>query len=151
MVKKQNNEIKKLYRSKEDKMIAGVCGGVADYFQIDPVWVRLVAVLLIFADGIGIIMYLLAWILIPENPDQSSTKKTKFEEAWGNIKNHKYSRNKTEKTCCFRNNKNIFLGVILVIIGVIALLNSTHWIDSKFIWPSLIILLGIFLLARRSR
>ena len=58
---------KKLYRSTTDSMIGGVCGGLAEYFDVDPVIVRLGAVL--FAIwGAGLIAYIVAWIIIPEEP-----------------------------------------------------------------------------------
>lgn len=60
--------MKKLYRSREDKKIAGVCGGIAEYFGVDPTLVRLAAVLFIFASGAGLIAYVIAWAIIPERP-----------------------------------------------------------------------------------
>jgi phage shock protein PspC (stress-responsive transcriptional regulator) len=65
---------KRLYRSSSEKMIAGVCGGIAEYFDIDPVIVRLIAVALVFAQGIGILAYLIAWIVIPEAFDGKDKK-----------------------------------------------------------------------------
>ena len=63
MVKKK---VKRLYRaSKKDSMIAGVCAGIADYFEIDPVLVRLLWVLFVFGFGTGILAYLLAWVIMP--------------------------------------------------------------------------------------
>jgi phage shock protein C len=59
--------VKRLYRSGKDKVIAGVCGGIAEYFDVDPVLIRLAAVGLLFA-GIGIIVYIVAWIIVPKNP-----------------------------------------------------------------------------------
>ena len=58
-------EIKRLYRSKKNRVIAGVCGGIGEYFNIDPVLIRLLWVLLIFAMGTGILAYLIAWLVIP--------------------------------------------------------------------------------------
>ncbi len=59
-------KIKRLYRASEkDSMIAGVCAGIADYFDVDPVLVRLLWVLFVFGFGTGILAYLLAWIIIP--------------------------------------------------------------------------------------
>ena len=59
-------KVKKLYRAaKKDSVIAGVCAGVADYFNIDPVIVRLVWFLLIFGYGTGVLAYLIGWIIIP--------------------------------------------------------------------------------------
>ena len=51
-------------------MIGGVCGGLAEYFDVDPTLVRLIAVLLIFTAGGGVLAYLVLWIIIPENPNQ---------------------------------------------------------------------------------
>lgn len=61
---------KRLYRSKKDRMIAGVCGGIAEYFGIDPVLVRLIALVLAVSGGGGILAYLILWIVVPENPEQ---------------------------------------------------------------------------------
>ena len=58
---------KKLYRSKKERMIAGVCGGIAEYLDADPTIVRLtVAIGTLISVGFGILIYLLAWIIIPE-------------------------------------------------------------------------------------
>ena len=57
--------VKRLYRSKTNKVIAGVCGGLGDYFGVDPVLFRLLWVLLMFGYGFGILAYLVAWLIIP--------------------------------------------------------------------------------------
>ena len=56
--------MKKLYRNKTDHKIAGICSGIADYFEIDPVIIRLLFLLALFL-GPGIIVYIIAWIIIP--------------------------------------------------------------------------------------
>jgi len=56
----------RLYRSKENKVLGGVCGGIAEYYDFDPAIVRIISVLLILAWGSGILAYLLAWLIIPE-------------------------------------------------------------------------------------
>ncbi|MCH7730979.1 MAG: PspC domain-containing protein [Candidatus Marinimicrobia bacterium] len=61
--------MKRLYRNKKDAKLAGVCAGLGDYFDIDPVIVRLVFLLTIFW-GAGIFAYLIAWIIVPEVPPQ---------------------------------------------------------------------------------
>lgn len=60
--------MKKLYRSRKDTKIAGVCGGIAEYFNVDSTIIRLLAVLTIFFGGGGIIAYIIAWIIIPLEP-----------------------------------------------------------------------------------
>jgi len=59
---------KRLYRSRREKMIAGVCGGIAEYLNIDPSIVRLIWVLLTLLGGSGILLYVVAWFIIPLNP-----------------------------------------------------------------------------------
>ena len=56
---------RRLYRSEKERLLGGVCGGLAEYFAVDPVLVRLVFVLLIFVSGIGVIAYLVLWIITP--------------------------------------------------------------------------------------
>ncbi len=70
--------MKKLYRSRKDTKIAGVCGGIAEYFNVDSNIIRLLAVLTIFFGGGGIIAYIIALIIIPLEPveDESSDKQT---------------------------------------------------------------------------
>jgi len=81
---------KKLYRSKKDKKIAGVCGGIAEYFDVDPTLVRLFAVLTLLLGGAGVVAYIIAWIVIPENPEQVSDNKfDKREESKEKIRKSK--------------------------------------------------------------
>ncbi|MGB9679332.1 MAG: PspC domain-containing protein [Thermoanaerobacteraceae bacterium] len=60
----------KLYRSKQQKLIAGVCGGIANYFKVDVTIVRLIWAVISLFWGIGIAAYIIAWILIPEEPTE---------------------------------------------------------------------------------
>jgi phage shock protein C len=64
-------EQKRLYRSRKDRMLAGVCGGVAEYFHVDPTPVRLLFVLAGLMNGVGVIVYLALWLLTPENPEET--------------------------------------------------------------------------------
>jgi len=64
MVKK----MKRLYRSGKDKILGGVCGGLGDYFEVDPSIVRFLWILFSLLYGIGILAYLISWIVIPKNP-----------------------------------------------------------------------------------
>ncbi len=61
-----NKNIKRLYRSKKDRVIAGVCGGIGEYFNTDPTLIRLLWVIFVLAGGSGILAYIIAWIIIPE-------------------------------------------------------------------------------------
>ena len=72
---------KRLYRSREERRIAGVCGGLAEYLAIDPTLVRILWALLALAGGPGILLYLIMAIVVPEEPEfvQASAEKAKRE------------------------------------------------------------------------
>jgi phage shock protein C len=59
---------KKLYRSRNNKMIAGVCGGLAEYYKVDPSWVRLAFVLFFFLGGCALLVYFIMWLIVPLSP-----------------------------------------------------------------------------------
>ena len=67
----EEREMKRLYKSENNKMIAGVCGGIAEYFDIDPTLVRLGFVVFSLAGGSGVLAYLIAAVVIPGNNDTS--------------------------------------------------------------------------------
>ncbi len=58
--------MKKLYRSKDDVAIAGVCAGIAEYFDIDPIIVRMIFLVLLIGEGSGLLLYLILWIVVPQ-------------------------------------------------------------------------------------
>jgi phage shock protein C len=59
---------KRLYRSRYERVIFGVCGGLAEYFEIDPVWMRLLFIVLTLLCGTSIFLYLVMWIIVPLAP-----------------------------------------------------------------------------------
>jgi phage shock protein C len=63
---------KRLYRSRTERMIAGVCGGLGDYFNIDPVWVRVLFLVLLLAAGSTLLVYLIMWLIVPLAPNHTS-------------------------------------------------------------------------------
>jgi len=69
ILRKVKKMSKKIYRIKEGKKICGVCGGIAEYFDLDPTIVRVVWALLVILAGCGLLAYIIAALLIPEKPD----------------------------------------------------------------------------------
>jgi phage shock protein C len=65
-----SDETKKLYRSTDDRWLAGVCGGLAKYFNIDPTLVRVIFIVLALIGLGGVILYLLFWVFIPPEPTE---------------------------------------------------------------------------------
>lgn len=69
---------KRLYRSTKDKMIAGVCGGIAEYWNWDPTIVRVVFALMLLPGGApGFLVYIVLWAVVPESPAKAPAKKSK--------------------------------------------------------------------------
>ncbi|MFT4261315.1 MAG: PspC domain-containing protein [Candidatus Woesearchaeota archaeon] len=69
---------KLLYLSEDKKIVAGVCGGIGEYFDVDPVLVRFLWVLFtLLLFGTGVLAYLIAWIIIPNKSDTKTNKKAK--------------------------------------------------------------------------
>ena len=62
--------MKKLYRSRDNKVLAGVCGGIGEYFEIDPVIIRLIWIVLTMIWGFGLFLYIIAIFLIPLEPKE---------------------------------------------------------------------------------
>jgi len=67
-----SNGTKRLYRIRDGRLVAGVCAGLAAYFGVDPTLVRLVFALLTVFGGAGVLLYLCAWVVIPDETDGSS-------------------------------------------------------------------------------
>lgn len=67
-----DNQDKRLYKSDSNKVIGGVCGGLGEYFGVDPVIFRIIAVVLIFCHGAGLLIYLIAWLCMPKRQQQQA-------------------------------------------------------------------------------
>lgn len=130
---------KRLYRSRADKVLGGVCGGLAEYFNVDPTFIRIVAVLLVFAKGVGLLAYLIAWIIVPRQPvDESGA----VVESSGEKSPDKPSYSPWNK---------YIPGAILIIIGLFFILEQNYWWwDIERFWPVLLIGLGLYLILRMN-
>ncbi|MDP2917754.1 MAG: PspC domain-containing protein [Dehalococcoidia bacterium] len=155
---------KRLYRSRTNRVIWGVCGGIAEYFNIDPVIVRIIAVLLILANGIGIIAYIVMAIIVPLEGSRAATPhdtikenveemKVSAEELGREIKST-FEESKTRHAAETRNRNLYILGIIIVILGVIFLmgtLNFFWWFRWGFLWPIILVAIGVLLLITARR
>ena len=66
--KRKPAPVKRLYRSGKEKILGGVCGGIGEYVGVDPTLIRLLWVLFSLAYGMGILLYIIMWIIVPRNP-----------------------------------------------------------------------------------
>lgn len=117
----------RLYRSTENRMIAGVAAGVARYMDIDPTIVRLIFIAVALAGGFGVLAYIVAWVIVPEQP----TSETISSQA--------------------PPRERSMAGIFLVAIGSALLLQQTMGINVwRYIWPVGLIAIGLYIILRRS-
>ena len=144
---------KKLYRSVTDKMIGGVAGGIAEYFEIDPVIIRLIFVLAVIFGGSGILAYIILWIIIPQKPyiitpfDQNNQSGNSENEEEKKSSAADFTMNSTFVKP--KDNKAVFGGAFLILLGGIFLLHNFvprfHFGDF---WPLILIGLGIAIILK---
>jgi phage shock protein C len=120
-----------LHRNLNNRVVAGVCSGLADYFAIDPILVRLAFVVIAFAGGASILAYIVLWIVMPPAEGYAAMKTTGFGPA---------------------AQGGIWVGGILVVLGVLFLAGNTGifwWWNWSFFWPLMLVALGVLILSRR--
>jgi len=138
---------KKLYRSQHQKVIGGVCGGIAEYFELDPVLVRILLVVSVFAFGTGFLAYLIAMIIIPKRPlmyQEAQAMNTEFEQSQES-ENYQEFGQQNEEIDSGKTKK--FFAYTLIVIGSIILLEDIiDILNFEYLIPSLLIIAGVFLL-----
>lgn len=129
---------KRIYRSRKERMLGGVAGGIAEYFDVDPVIVRFAFIALTLFNGVGLILYIVGMIIIPEqvlNPDMFSENSAPASMAAEPVAEPKKGR------------FSIFLGITLIIAGVLfGLENFVPYFDIEDAFPVLLVLLGIWII-----
>ena len=141
-------------------MIGGVCGGLGQYLGIDSTFVRLFFVLLAFAgNGIGVLIYLLLWIILPA---EGRPRATSFEEnvRMGSEEVADRARHIGDDLRNMVQDPHpqaaLIIGAALIILGVVYLIDNLQlpwlqWLRFDIIWPLLLVLGGIALILRRGR
>ncbi|MDF1617340.1 PspC domain-containing protein [Petrocella sp. FN5] len=133
---------KRLYRSNKDKVLAGVCGGIAEYFKIDVTIVRLIVVLLAFPSfGITFFGYIIGAIIIPERPlDYVEVDDGEDVE----VDMH------TTIDLDSKDTRRV-LGILLIGIGALILMSKLFvWFDSGMIIAIAIITIGVFIIKKKN-
>lgn len=147
---------KKLHRSRAQIMLGGVCGGLAEYFDVDVTIVRLLWVVAFFAGGAGFLAYLVAWVIIPQQPyGQDPEKKTELlddgdEAGYSPSQDEDPRYQATEEKSL--QEKNRLIGLILVILGIYLLAGRffPRYLLAQY-WPVVLIVVGLFFLVRGLR
>jgi len=146
---------RKLYRSEGNKVIAGVAGGLGEYFNIDPVVVRLIFVAVTLLGGGGVIAYLIMWLVIPtQNSSEKALSQEVVHENAKDIANtaRMYADEMNMKNTKKKENKGSGkFGWLLLILGILLLISNLGWfrmVDWERFWPLVLVVLGLYFLAK---
>ncbi len=141
---------KKLYRSLTQRTFAGVAGGLAEHFNIDPVIVRIAFVIAALGGGGGILIYIILWIVIPKQTliITEKTEPKNSENTNNNTNTNMENQFETKKEK--RNyHSNLTGGLVLITLGILFLVDRfVPNIDFGDIWPVILIVVGITILLR---
>jgi len=130
--------VKKWYRSRKDRMIAGVCGGLAELLGIDSTLIRFIWGITVFFGGFGIFAYILAMIVIPEAPEGESLIQNEVPHRITNVE------------------WGVIFGLFIILFGLLLLLgNIFDWRIWNWGWritlPLILIGFGVYLIVRAKR
>ena len=162
------------FRRGKDRILGGVCAGLAEGLRIDPLWVRLGFVLLAFLQGIGVLVYIVLWLVMPEQVEGKDGTRSGIDSMSDDLKrigaeikgqfggtpkpaptqvqpepsDVAATSTNTPASAPSTGRTSIGLGVVLVAFGLVLLGANTGLVQWSVIWPSVLIILGILLLAR---
>lgn len=120
----------RLARSRSNRIIGGVCAGLARYLGVDPVMIRIAFVVLALAGGGGVVLYLVAWVLMPEeDADAAGLRAAPLPSI---------------------ESARLVLGALLIAVGTVLLLNLVVPGFSRFFWPLALIALGVSIIVQSS-
>ena len=140
---------KKLQRNEQDQRIAGVCSGLADFFDIDVTWVRIAFVVALVA-GPGILAYLILWIAVPKKPyvpnfGQFNADNTVNSAPWNTSQAFDNPKKKD------RGNFRLIAGIIFIFFGLIFLMDELDlipdWMDFENLWTLILVGMGLYILS----
>lgn len=140
-------ENKRLFRSQKNSVIGGVCGGLGNYFDTDPIIFRALFVITFFAVGSGILVYIVLWIITPLEsvpffkPADSAAQDEPVKEEF---KSENMEDQKKQK-----NDGSLWGGIILIVLGGIFLIDRfVQDIDFGDLWPLILVAVGVILISK---
>ncbi|MDQ6859103.1 MAG: PspC domain-containing protein [Chloroflexota bacterium] len=149
----------RLERSRTNRVISGVCGGIADYLDIDATFVRVVMVILAFPFGVGVLIYFLLLFLMP-NPGEATPFVRPVSPGDPTVDPTIAAPAAVTPAAprvvdpLVAERRRNGLGILLVAVGAVFLLGNMgafRFIDWHYIWPLVLIALGVYFIAQRSR
>ncbi len=140
----------KLYRSRINKVFGGVCAGLGKYLDIDPIIIRILFIVMFIFHGIGLLIYIIMWILTPEEPVENLYAPPTSGEDDLFVENPEAPQ--TENIKSGKNNGKMIFGIILIVLGLIFLAEKFFpFFDFDLFMPILLIVIGIAILINSKK
>jgi phage shock protein C len=132
-------------RSRQNRVLGGVASGLADYLTIDPIIIRILFVVSVFFGGIGILLYLIMWIVIPEEKLFSETNTNSFDA--NDLNDTTINANiNFENTSKSKNGGRVIFGIILIFVGLFFLgVEVFSFLNFEDLVPILLVGFGVYL------
>jgi phage shock protein C len=155
--------MKRLYKSRKHKVLDGICGGIAEYFDVDPVLIRIIAILFFITGPAAFIAYIVGMIIVPYPPLEEFNKDNKgpIETPSSSGQTPSNDFNAFLSGQPRHNTGKLILGVILLVFGIIFLMpnipffgHGIWWLWSigwKFLAPSILIIIGLLIILSHTR
>ena len=154
----------RFYRG-SDRILGGVCSSLAEGFHVDPLWVRVLFVLLIFLQGVGVFLYIVLWLVLPERLEGGGTRAgfgsmtADLQRVSGELKSQlpgSTPRTSAPPPAAAPSGQSqpawlqqpSLIGLILVMVGLVLLGTNIGIINWSVVWPAALITIGIVLLVR---
>ena len=145
--------------------MGGVCSGLAEGLHVDPLWIRIAFVLLALVQGIGVVLYFVLWVIMPERAGTQPAGHSRFDSmmsdvrrAWEDLRGQfggpkasaptEQTEGATPVVHSTWRNPSVALGLILVVVGLVFLAQGLGFVNWDVIWPAVLIVIGALLLAR---
>ncbi len=160
----------KLYRSRKNRVLGGVAAGIADYINLDVIVIRILMIVLTVFNGIGVLIYIILWIVLPEEPlvfttassansgtfspgsegentQTEGTSDTKSDQTNYNAEDYAKEQKIHEELNKRKRSSGTIIGIILIVIGaVFTMHNYFYYFDFEYILPLAFIALGVILI-----
>jgi len=140
------NPRRNLRRSITNRMIGGVCGGLADYLEVDPTSIRLLFVAFAFVGGSGIILYLVLWMVMPEEISGTMPKGNGFSDSIGTFASNVKSNVSEGVSTLSRRGRMLFASALILLGGLWLAQNLFPQFSIRKFWPLVLVALGIWLI-----
>jgi len=148
---------KRFFRS-HDRILGGVCAGLAEGLRLNPIWVRLLFVVLVFLQGLGLFLYVVLWLVLPEHVEGGATRAGfdsmatdvkrvigELQTQFGSSRPPPAGQQSAQPGWLSRPS---LPGLVLVVVGLVLLGSNVGVINWAVVWPAALITVGIVLLMR---